>query len=391
MANLGESIELRFSRLARSMSASAAPIISLGLGEPDFPTPPEAVAAAHEAMRAGLTRYSSPFGIMDLRAAISDKFATENNVRVAADAIIVTSGAKMALSLALGAMLEAGDEVIVVTPCYPSYIPQVLIAEPTAVIRAVDVRRDDFSLDFDSLAGALSLRTKAVLLNSPHNPTGRMISLAEIERLAELLGERRCWVISDEVYERLNHSGTRHLSPGAHPALAGRTVTINGFSKTFAMTGWRIGYAAFPDARLFAAAGVLQQHMNTCVAPFIQKAALAALSLPSDFLDPYNHRLAENAEAVVRLAASNPSLSAPPSLGGLFAFVDISATGMGSDDLATALLEEESVAVTPGIVFGKGWDTHVRVSLAIDTGSFAEGIGRLDAFARRRTLQRDRR
>lgn len=365
------------------MNARGEPVISLGLGEPDFPTPPEVIAAAYEAMRVGMTRYSNPYGLMELRKGITAKLARENNVHVSPECVIVTPGAKMALSLTLSALLEPGDEIIVIAPCYPSYIPQVHIAEPDAVVHIVDMRRQDLSLDLNSLATKLTTRTKIILLNSPHNPTGKMITETEIDRLAKILADHSCWIISDEVYERLNHSHRQHVSVASHPILASRTVTINGFSKTFAMTGWRIGYAAFPNANLCTIAGSLQQHTSTCVAPFIQKAAMAALALPPGFLDTYNQRLAANARAVTALTNSHPFLVASPMDGGLFAFVDISKLGIRSDEFASNLLEEEGVAVTPGIAFGETWDTYVRLSLAIESVAFKEGLRRLDAFVKR--------
>lgn len=377
-----DSLELRFSNLARTKNAKGEKIISFGLGEPGFPTPPSVIDAAADAMRRGFTRYSNPFGLIELREKIVDKLARENGVAVDAERIVVTPGAKMALSLSLAALLQPGDEVIVVTPCFPSYIPQIKIAEPDAVVRTVNMKKDGFALDLDGIAAALTPRTRAVIVNFPHNPTGRMISAAEADGLAALLEEHDCFLISDEIYERLNHSGHAHISPAARPALSDRTIIINGFSKAFSMTGWRIGYVTLPNDDLLKIVSRLQQHTNTNTATFIQMAALATFDLPDGFLDDYNARLAANAGALQAVADANPALSLAPSEGGLFAFLDIAASGLGSDAFASGLLDAHNVAATPGIVFGENWDDHLRVSLAIETETFADGADRLDRFAR---------
>lgn len=371
-----DSLELRFSALARKMNEQGERIISLGLGEPGFPTPTDIVEAAVEAMRKGMTRYSNPFGLPELREAICAKLSSDNGIMAKPSEIMVTPGAKMALSLVLAALLEPGDEVINILPCYPSYLPQIRIAEPNAVIRNIDLLRKDFSLDLQRLQEALSPRTKAIILNFPHNPTGKMLSEGELNGLVDLLSAHSCLLISDEIYERLNFSGMRHLSPGAIPALAERTITINGFSKAYSMTGWRIGYLV-AKGPIMKTISKVQQHMNTNVAPFIQKAAVTALAMPMNFLEVYNHQLATNAVTLNSAVTQTHGLYLRKSEGGLFAFLEISATGLNSDVFCSRLLEEHSVAVTPGVSFGSAWDQHVRISLASTPDSFSEGVRRL--------------
>jgi len=332
-------------------------------------------------MRAGMTRYSSPFGLLELRQKIAAKLAAENGIHAVPGDIMVTPGAKMALSLALAAILQPGDEVVNVTPCYPSYLPQIRIAEPDCVLHNVDLRRNGFGLDIESLAEVMGPKTKALVINFPHNPTGRMLSTADLDKLAELLSHHaNCWLISDEIYERLNFSDTVHLSPAARPELAPRVVTINGFSKAFSMTGWRIGYLVVKGP-LMKTISKLQQHMNTNVAPFIQMAALEALRLQPEFLAEYNGQLARNAEFLVASISGSRALALTPSEGGLFAFIDISGTGLSSDAFCSGLIEHHAVAATPGISFGANWDGFVRVSLATDCPAFAEGVRRLVEFA----------
>jgi aspartate aminotransferase len=373
-----DSIELRFSALARQMNERGERIISFGLGEPGFPTPPEIIEAAAAAMRQGLTRYSNPFGLPDLREAICAKLKKDNGIDASPGEVMVTPGAKMALSLVLGAVLQPGDEVINILPCYPSYLPQIRIAEPDAVICNVDLRSGDFGLDLERIGQCLSPRTKAIILNFPHNPSGRMLSRAELDGLVELLADHSCWIISDEIYERLNFSATPHLSPGAVAELAARTITINGFSKAYSMTGWRIGYL-LAKGPIMKTISKLQQHMNTNVAPFIQRASRVALEMETGFLVRYNAQLATNARLLGAAVAASPLALVSPE-GGLFAFMDVRALGLSSDEFCSRLVQEYAVAATPGVVFGANWDGFVRVSLAADVDSFAEGVHRLRQF-----------
>jgi aspartate aminotransferase len=377
---ISDSIELKFSQLARQMNASGQDIISFGLGEPDFATPPSIVDAATAAMKDGYTRYSNPFGLLELREKISAELNRQNGIDAAPEEIIVTPGAKMALSLALGALLTPGDEIINITPCYPSYIPQIKIAEPDCVLHNIDLTKS-LNLDFEKIRAQFNPKTKAILLNFPHNPTGKMLRGKDLELLVDLVADTDCFVISDEIYERLNFSGVPHISPGSHKKLSHQTITINGFSKAFSMTGWRIGYLVIPDQNIRQSVSKLQQHLNTNTTTFIQKAACVAFDLPSDFLDDYNARLDTNNQKLVKMAHSNPLLNLATSDGGLFSFLEISDSRLTSDEFANKLLAQEGVAATPGIIFGKNWDSHIRISLAIDSDLFAEGITRLDRFA----------
>ena len=375
-----DSLELRFATLARNMNEKGEHIISLGLGEPSFPTPTLIIEAASEAMKQGHTRYSNPFGLIELREAICEKLEIDNRIKAKPSEIMVTSGSKMALSLALASILQPGDEIINILPCYPSYIPQIRIAEPEAVIRNIDLLKADFSLDLEAIRANLSARTKALIINFPHNPTGKMLTKHELNGLASLLEDHDCWLISDEIYERLNFSGCKHLSPGSVASIADRTITINGFSKAFSMTGWRIGYLV-AKGPIMKTISKLQQHMNTNIPPFIQKAALTALSIPADFIGMYNSQLEINHRTLATAISSGSILSMQKSEGGLFAFVDISGTGLNSDQFCTQLLKTYSVAATPGVVFGSAWDGYIRISLSASKDDFREGVDRLLSFS----------
>ncbi len=287
-SEIQDSLELKFSRLAQQKNNEGEKMISLGLGEPGFQTPIAIIDAAEQAMRDGMTRYSDPLGIKSLRERIARKLDEENGINAKADEILVSPGSKMALSLALGAILKPGDECIVMMPCYPSYLPQIKIAEPDAVIRQVNLDKEDYKVDLEHLRSVICKRSRVILLNFPNNPTGRMLHSYEFNNLCEVLAEHDMIIISDEIYEKLNHSGLPHSSFGSQSILKDRVITINGFSKAYSMTGWRIGYLHVPNKSILKITSRLQQHLNTNTATFIQHAALAALDLPKANIENYN-------------------------------------------------------------------------------------------------------
>ncbi len=376
-----DSPTLKFSQLAREKSERGERIISLGLGEPGFATPDPINAAAMQALTDGYTRYSNPRGLFELRQALQKKLLQENGLDIEPENIVVTPGAKAAIMLALMAILRPGDEVVNLTPCYVSYVPQIKIAEPTAIVHNVDLKKDDFALDMEAIERAFNERTRVLLLNSPHNPTGKMLAQEEVQALVDLLADTDCYIISDEIYERLIWSHKKHISLGAHVQLAERVVTVNGFSKAYSMTGWRIGYLT-AHASLIDIIAKLQQHINTNTTTFVQKAACAALAMDQGPIEAYAKELGRKVQFLQEKLGSHPGYGLVPPEGGLFAFVDISRTGMGSDEFATRLLEEKSVAVTPGIGFGQNWDDHVRISLAASYDEFTEGVLAVGEFAR---------
>jgi len=379
--DIRDSATLKFSELAKEKNRRKEKIISLGIGEPMFDTPPEIVEATYDAMKKGYTKYSDPLGLVELRELIKDKLLKDNGIDVSIDNIVVTPGAKQALSLALMALLEPNDEVINITPCYVSYIPQIKIAEPSAVIHNIDLDKHDHSLDRGKIKKAFNKKTKAIIINSPHNPTGKMLERDEIGFLARLVKGTGCYVVSDEIYEKLNFSGMRHYSIGAVKEIKDKAITINGFSKAFSMTGWRIGYLAAPK-ELIKAISRLQQHLNTNTCTFIQKGACSAFSLNEDYPKAYNSALKERESLLVEMVKSNSALRLVRPAGGLFAFLDISGASHGSDRFSARLLDRKNVAVIPGVSFGENWDDHVRISLVAQTDEFREGMRRIDEFVR---------
>jgi aspartate aminotransferase len=376
---LKDSLTLKFNNLASEKNKLGEKIISLGLGEPAFETPRRIVDATYDAILKGHTRYSNSFGMYELRELISAKLWSENKIKVSPDNIIVTPGAKQAMLLALMALLEPGDEVINISPCYVSYVPQIKIAESNSIIHNVDLKKDDFSLDFDEIEKLSGRNVKVMIINFPHNPTGRMLTKEETEKLVDLIKKNNWYVISDEIYEKLNFGGDYYYSLGSFNEIADRVITVNGFSKTYSMTGWRIGYLAAND-QIIKIVSKLQQHINTNTCTFVQKGACAAFSLGEEHIDAYNQELQNKASFLVDTLALNNKLRINPPSGGLFGFLNVSKTGLSSDDFAHSLLLNMNVAVTPGVGFGKNWDDHVRISLAANIEDFKDGIKLIDKF-----------
>lgn len=372
------SATLKFSQKAREKVSKGEMIYSLGLGEPDFNPPLEIIENVYEAARNGFNKYGNSMGLDSLRLHIAQKLQKENGVLCGKDDICITFGAKQALIIALMSLLNPGDEVINISPCYVSYVPQIKIAEPGAIIKNVDLCRKDFSLDFNELEAAITGKTKCIILNSPNNPSGKVFSREEIDQIVSLISNTGIYLLSDEIYEYLNFGNCTMISPGSYKEIADRVFTINGFSKSFGMTGWRIGYMTVPPDQC-KNINTLLQHINTNVTSFIQKGLTGIYDIDRSFLSSYNSHLKKMADYITgELNASGLNVVKPQ--GGLFCFVDVSAKGLKSDAFATALLEEQNVAVTPGIAFGDNWDNFVRISFAGKEEEILAGIEGIKKF-----------
>ena len=376
---LSISLESKFASTASKFNKKKKKIISLGLGEPMFNTPDAIISSAYRAMKSGYTKYSDSKGLFELRDKISTKLKSENKISVDPDQIIITPGAKMALSISLASILEPGDEVINILPCYPSFFQQILIANSYAKVINLDLKKNDFSIDYIKLKKILSKKTKVIILNFPHNPTGKMLSLQELEKLKKILSKYKCWIISDEIYEYLNFNKKKHLSIAADENFASRCITINGFSKAYSMTGWRIGYLATKN-KIINLMNKVHQNMNTNVATFTQKAAMEAISMKKKHLKSYNKQLKKNYDYIAKSLKESNLLSINPCDGGLFTFMNISKTSYKSDEFCNQLLKRFNVASIPGFYFGRGWNDHVRISLVETQKNFREGIRRLSQF-----------
>ncbi len=373
---------------ARAMAAEGRDIISLSAGEPDFDTPRHIRDAARAAIEAGRTRYTSPEGIPELRAAIVDKFARENGIHVTPDQVVVSAGGKQSIYNAMMATLDPGDEVIIAAPFWVSYPDIVRLAGGTPVILPTDMT-SGFKLSAEALEAAISPRTKWLILNSPSNPSGAVYSPSEMSALTDvLLAHPDIHVLADDIYEHIVFPPFRFCSAAAiAPDLAGRTLTVNGVSKAYAMTGWRIGYAAGPR-NLIRAMITLQGQSTTNACSISQWAALAALTGPQDYLDDARAAFLRRRDLVVARLNACPGIVCPvpegafyvyPSIAGLIGRSTPEGRRIETDaDFAEALLAAEGVAVVFGAAFGTS--PHFRVSYAAADSILEAACNRIHHF-----------
>lgn len=376
---IGESLTLKFAQAAAERRKMGLPIISLGLGEPDFAVPQEIISATIEVLTTSHAKYSSPMGLPSFREKLAAKLQSENRIPANPDNLLVTPGAKQALQFALMALLEPDDEVIIVNPSFVSFIPQVYIAEPRAKIRILNVKKSDFSISIDKLKELIGKRTKLILLNSPNNPAGYMISIKEQEEIFNLAVANDCYIISDEIYEKLVFSDLMHHSIGSFENKVDRVITVNGFSKSHSMTGWRLGYLCFPKP-LQSKINKLQQHINTNTCTFIQQAMDKAFDLDYTYLKDYNNKLAERAKTLAKYFSKIDNVSLNQPSAGFFAFLNISGLGVDSNTFCSKLIHKTGVATTPGIAFGEDWDDHIRISFATDDELLNKGLALIKQF-----------
>ncbi len=378
--NISESIESKFSKIAKKKDQKK--IISLGLGEPDFKTPPKIIKALNVGIKKGYTKYSNPMGFENLRYEISKKLRKENKISASPSEIIITLGAKMALSLCLQTILNKNETIINITPCYPSYIPQIFIAEQKCKLINFDLNKKNYSIDFKSLEKTINrYRAKIILINFPNNPTGKILSKNECNKLAKLIFKKKLIAISDEVYDLLNFTNKKIISIGSYKKIANQVITINSFSKSFAMTGWRIGYMVAKN-KMMNKICKMQQHVVTNIPGFIQYAALAAIKLNKKHIKNYKVILNNNFNYLIKKINKISYLKYSPSNGGLFIFVNISKLKIKSDKFCSEFLKKTNVATTPGIYFGKKWDDHVRISLAANEKVFRKGANLFEKFCK---------
>jgi aspartate aminotransferase len=365
---------------AKQLQAQGVDVIDFGLGEPDFDTPREIKKAAIEAIRKGFTKYTSPSGTDELKLAVLEKFRRENGLEYEKDQVVISCGAKHTLYNLAQVLFDQGDEVIIPAPYWVSYPDQVLINGATPVIVPTE-ESNVFRLTLEALRSRITSRTKALILNSPGNPTGAAYEKKHLEEIAQVVLEKNLLVISDEIYERMVYNGFKHVSfASLSKEVKDRTVVVNGVSKTFSMTGWRIGYAAGPKPIMSAMANLQSQSTsNPC--SISQKAAVAALSLTSPetikMLGEFDRRRTYLLKRLSRIKG----ITCVPPLGAFYAFPKVSSyfgktwkdrTISNSQDLANYLLEEAGVAVVAGDSFGA--DSYVRISYATAMKRIRKGL-----------------
>ncbi len=352
-------------------------MISFAAGEPDFNTPEPICNAAIEAIRAGFTKYTPSAGINELKDAIVSKLQNENGVKVARDQVVVSCGAKHSVYNSMMTLLDPGDEVILLAPYWMTYADQIRLAGGVPVVVATKAE-DDFVPNFDVLKASITSRTKAILINSPGNPTGAVLPRATIKEIAALALRHGLWVIADEIYERLIY-GAEHQSIAAlGTEIAERTITVGGCSKTYAMTGWRIGFAAAPLA-VAKAMSNFQDQVTSNPTSFAQKGAIVAFQLPAESVEKMRAEFEARRDLIIGLLRGIEGVNVREPKGAFYAFPDMGAFLQGSIstdlDLAAYLLDEAQVATVPGSVFeGVG---HLRLSYAASRENIQRGVARI--------------
>lgn len=374
---------------AKAMAAQGVDIIDFSAGEPDFDTPEPVKAAAEEAIRTGFTKYTPSSGIEELRGAITEKLQAELGVCYQKSQILVSCGAKHSLYNLAEALLEAGDEIIIPIPYWVSYSDQALLNDATPVFLET-TEEQAYAVHAAALERLVTPRTKAIIVNSPCNPTGATYDRATLEEIASVVVRHDLLVISDEIYEKILYDGAAHVSIASlGPEIAARTVIINGVSKAYAMTGWRIGYAAGPQELITAMANIQSQSTsNPC--SIAQKAAVAALRLGEPFTVTMVEEFSRRRTTIVHGLNRIPGISCQMPRGAFYAFPNIKGvlgrqgpSGMlqTPTDVAQYLLDEARIAVVPGEPFGS--KEHLRLSYATSMTSITRGLERIEqAFAK---------
>jgi len=362
------------------IAATMEDVISLGIGEPDFDTPEPIVQAGIEALKQGKSHYTSNSGLIELRRAIAEHLdKTYGQTYNPASEILVTVGVSEALYLAFAATLDPGDEVIIPEPCFVAYAPEVIFAGGTPVMVPTRVETD-FQVTADAVKKAITPRTKALLVGYPNNPTGAVMTRERLNEIAAVAKQHDLLVISDEIYDRLVY-GTRHVCFPSLPGMYSRTILLQGFSKAYAMTGWRVGYIAAP-AELMEMMRKVHQYTIMCAATVSQVAALAALQEG----EPYVQQMVAEYDRRRRLIVDGLNeigLKCFEPRGAFYAFPSVEVTGMDENEFAEKLLHEERVAVVPGSAFGEAGRGYVRCSYATAYEKIEEALERLRRFVRK--------
>jgi len=373
------SMTLAIASQAKAMRAAGVDVLNFGVGEPDFNTPAFIREAAKAALDAGKTKYAPAGGLPRLRELIADKLNRENNLPYRPEQVMVSTGGKQALFNVLLAILGPGDEALIPVPYWVSY-PEIVKLARARPVYLPTTEQTGFKITPEQLEAAINHQTRALILNSPSNPTGVVYTPEEIESLAETIAARGIPVLSDEIYEKLIYDGAEHLSIGSlGEAIFDLTITCNGFSKAYAATGWRLGYAAGPSHVIEAAVDI-QSHSTSGANTFAQYGAIAALEGPQDEIEQMRQEFERRRNLMVEGINSIPGLSCPTPGGAFYVFPNISAAGLDSMTFCQQLLKQEHVAIVPGIAFGM--DNNVRLSYATGRETIEEGVKRLGRFVR---------
>ena len=380
MARLGTETAFEVLVKAKALEAQGQDIIHLEIGEPDFDTPGNIIEAGCAALRKGFTHYGPSAGMMDLREVIAQHVSETRRVRVTPDEVVVVPGGKPIIFFSILALAEDGDEVIYPNPGFPIYESMINYVGAKAV--PIRLREElEFRLDVDELSGLINDRTKLIILNSPQNPTGGVLTKGDIAAIARAIGDRNIMVLSDEIYSRLIFEGEEH-SIMSIDGMKERTILLDGFSKTYAMTGWRMGYGVM-RADLATHISRLMTNSNSCTASFTQLAGIEALRGPQDVVDTMRAEFQKRRDVMVAGLNKIKGFSCRLPHGAFYVFPNIKATGWRSKKLADALLDDAAVAALSGTAFGDFGEGYLRFSVANSIENIEKALDRIDAWTKK--------
>jgi len=381
MSRLGTETAFEVLNKARALERQGRSIIHLEIGEPDFDTPANVVEAAVDALHSGWTHYGPSAGLPDLRQALAEYVSRTRGVRVSSDEVVVMPGGKPIIFFSILSLVDEGDEVIYPNPGFPIYESMINYVGGRAVPIALR-EEHDFSLDVNELESLISERTKLIIINSPQNPTGGVLERRDIEQIAKVMGDRNIMILSDEIYSRLLFDGGQHFSIMSVPGMQERTILLDGFSKTYAMTGWRMGYGVM-RADLAAHMTRLMTNSNSCTASFTQVAGIEAIRGDQSSVDQMRDEFQRRRDAFVAGLNKIKGFSCRMPKGAFYVFPNIMGTGWKSKPLADALLEQAGVAALSGTAFGAFGEGYLRFSVANSLENLQQALERINQWTRK--------
>jgi aspartate/methionine/tyrosine aminotransferase len=374
MSRLGTETAFEVMARAKALEAQGKEIIHLQIGEPDFTTPKHIIEAAVAALREGQTHYSPAAGIRPLREAIVEEVYQRRGVKSKVEEVVVTPGAKPILYFAITALIDKGDEVIYPNPGFPIYESVINFVGGTPVPLPL-LEEKDFRFDPDEFKSLVTERTKLIIINTPQNPTGGILTRRDLEVIAEVVRQRNIMVLSDEVYKNIIYDG-EHVSFYSLPGMKERTILLDGFSKTYAMTGWRLGWGVMPE-ELAQKVEKLMINSNSCTSTFSQYAAIQALKGPTDEVDAFVEEFRRRRDFIVAGLNDIPGISCVTPKGAFYVFPNIKKLNVPSQKLEHHFLNEAGVAVLSGTAFGKYGEGYLRVSYANSIANIEKGLERI--------------
>lgn len=358
------------------MERAGKKIYHFEVGRPDFDTPKLIKDATIKSIENGDVFYTSNYGIMPLREAVAEKLRNENNLDYTAKEVLITAGATESIYDSYSLILEEGDEILLPNPCWPNYVNAAYIMGAVPVRYSL-AEENDFQIDFDELEGLVTEKTKAIVIINPSNPIGSMFTLETLEKLANFAKKKDILVISDEIYEKIIYGNKKHISIASLDGMKERTITINGFSKTYSMTGFRLAYVAAPE-EFIRVLNIIHQHNTSCATSFVQHGGITALKEGGDASEEMVKEYKRRRDYIVEKVNSIEGLSLNAPDGAFYAFINIKGLGVSSEEFCNYLLDEECVAIVPGTVFGSAGEGFVRFSYASSYEDIVEGLNRME-------------